>query len=122
MKAKIADVVFRAKEVELPDTCPHCGHDLTARDGLVVCAFDYTYFCCDNRCKPFYEDEEGEHFETEHKLPLGLFCANCSEAVVTGQEKIIESHDLVKAVEDTVWSKAIGRVILNEGEPTHDPS
>jgi hypothetical protein len=117
MKTQIADVVFRSREVDIPETCEHCGHDLMAENGLTICRYDYAYFSGNYKGEQHNPDEDFSDFEGEGP-PLGFFCNNCGELVVFGKEKTIPVHNLEQVVEDTVWSKSVGRLLLGDLEGT----
>lgn len=111
MRTVIADVIFRTRDVEVPDKCPHCGASL--KNGLTVCRYDYAFYQGNQDGTPTKKDADFDDFPGEAP-PLGFFCGECAEEVTVGQEKIIETHNLERVVEDTVWSQSIGRVILGE--------
>jgi hypothetical protein len=113
MIAKIADVVFRSREVEIPDNCPHCGAELETE--LMVCRYDYAFFMGNKDGTPrSNDDDEYGDFPGEGP-PLGFFCGQCSEAIVYGKEKTITSHDVSRIAEETIWSHAVDCLILEDG-------
>lgn len=114
MKVKISDVVVRQREVDLPETCPHCGAFLGDGKGLLLCYYEYAY----NESKPRGIEvvasfsEPTDHFRDTDAPLLSVFCLQCIHPLVEAKTKTIPEVQIVKAVEDTVWSQCLDRLVL----------
>ena len=110
MKVKIADLVVRTREIELPDECPHCGSDLTREGGLMrmeVKLLFYTGKDLDSWLK--------DHV-TDSTIPAcqGYFCAECSADFEFGNIKevdVVPPRSALAQIDeferDTIWSACL---------------
>ena len=113
MKIKLADLVVRIREVDLPSCCPHCGHYFGDGKGFNLCYLDYVYFKSKPEGDTVTLDYDPSHANIGSEFPcVGVFCDDCGDEVVLGRECVIDGSDLPKVVEHSIWGQALDRVIF----------
>lgn len=119
MRVQVADIVVRIRTVELPDECPHCG-ELWGQD-LVTCPM-VTLLQTAHTCATVgphgleISKEVPDPYDLEGmgKAVTWFACGYCGEPVLSGQERVLttQPEDLERAVEETVWSKSLDRMVF----------
>lgn len=118
MKAKIADVVVRIREVEIPEVCPGCGADLTQPGSLFLVLLEHS--CYEGKLGAAGIELEGNSVDsyavgeatTAFTYCSCLTCAGEDEGILAeGKEEIITPCS-DEQIEKTIWSACLDKVVF----------
>jgi len=118
MKVKIADVILRVREIEVPSRCPHCQADLTRPESVYLTKLEHVPYegRVWGRSLKITRMEHGDSYAPIDDAFTYVACMNCigdDEGILAqSEDKILNPIGLEQVVEDTVWSEAVNRVIL----------
>jgi hypothetical protein len=113
MRVKLADVVVREREVDVPDTCPHCGAYLGDGKGLLLCYYEYAYHESkpkDGLVAPLFTEYD-TYFRESNAPLLTVFCLKCTTILVESKCKTLPEVQVPDG-EDTVWGRCLDSMVF----------